>query len=151
LFLLACARHGFVPVHGLYSPETDARGSYCWAQPQAALLVAPAPGVQIGIAAPQAPWLGRPLRLEVRIEDETLPRVVFAVSPGKTVPLRLPLRGTDLARASILVRLTAGNDFVPSDAGKNADSRLLAYQLRGVKGGAIPEECLQVFLMGRSA
>jgi SAM-dependent methyltransferase len=150
LLLLACARQGFVPVYGLYPLETDVRGSYCWAQPQVGLLVSPGPSVQITIAVPSSPWLSRPLRMEIRVEDETSPRAVFAVAPGKTVALRLPLRETDVCRSSLLLRLTAGSDFVPSDRGGSSDTRLLAYQLRAVQGGVVGAESLQAFLTGQN-
>jgi hypothetical protein len=146
MLLLACARRGFIPVHGLYPPENDPRGSYNWAQTQAGLLVAPGEGLEITVAVPPRPWLGLQQRLEIRIENEVSPRAVFAAVTGKTVCLRVPLRAADRARASLLVRLTAGHDFVPSDQGTNSDSRLLAYQLRGVKSGTIPSECLEAFL-----
>jgi hypothetical protein len=148
LLLLACARRGFIPLYGFYPPENDGRGNYYWMQPQAGLLVATAHEVEITIAVPSRPWLTQPQRLEIRVEDEAFPRAVFAATPGKTVSLRLPLRGADLARPSLLLRLTAGHDFVPSDQGGNTDTRLLAYQLRDVTAGRVPGEWLEAFVLG---
>jgi ubiquinone/menaquinone biosynthesis C-methylase UbiE/uncharacterized protein YbaR (Trm112 family) len=148
LLLLACARRGFIPLHGFHPAESDSRGSYHWMQSQAGLLVASGQDVEITVAAPTRPWLTVPQRLEVRIEDEAFPRAVFAVWPGKTVSLRVPLTGADRARSSLLLRLAAGHDFVPSDQGSSTDTRLLAYQLRSIRAGAVDPDCLEQFLGG---
>src|SRR5207245_7446378 len=128
--LLACSTGGLIPLYGFYPPESDQRGRYYWVQPQSGFLLVPGKEVELTVAAPPGPSLSRLLRIEVRAEDETAPRVVFAVVPGKTVSLRVPLHGADLDRSSLLLRLTAGFDFVPRDCPGNPDTPLLAFQPR---------------------
>jgi Methyltransferase domain len=129
--LLACATQGIIPIYGMYPLEQGEGGACRWLQPQSGFLVPPANVVKLALACPPRHFRREPVRVEVRIEDEPTPRLIFMMLPGTTVTVRLPLSGAFVERPSLLVRLSANFAFVPSDYNpvQCTDTRLLSLQL----------------------
>jgi ubiquinone/menaquinone biosynthesis C-methylase UbiE/uncharacterized protein YbaR (Trm112 family) len=127
--LLACAAQGMIPVYGMYPLERGERGPCHWLQPQSGFLVPSADAVKLTLSCPPPHFRREPVRVEVRIEDERTPRLVFMMLPGTTVTIRLPLRA--VKQPSLLVRLTTNFAFIPSDYNPEqcTDTRLLSLQL----------------------
>jgi SAM-dependent methyltransferase len=133
-FLLGRARHGFVPIHGIYPAEGNPQQPYFWLQPEAGLLLPVTRSVALTLSCPPQPYCVGPVRFEVRCEEERQPRCVLLLQPGKTTSVQVPLPVVG-ERPSLFLRLTANFGFIPSDfhPGQSQDTRLLSYQLRDIR------------------
>jgi ubiquinone/menaquinone biosynthesis C-methylase UbiE len=133
--ILSCAHEGFVPIHGLHRAQADEQGAYRWLQPHAALLIPRAASVELTVLVPPRSLWTEMVRIEVHIENERTPLLVFRARPGKTITFKVPLASRASERSSILLRLSSRIAFMPSDYGPHLaeDSRLLAIQLRSVR------------------
>jgi SAM-dependent methyltransferase len=142
--LMACAEQNLLPVYGFYGMEQAGEVRYRWAQPQCGFLVPGSDSVQVTVACPGMPFRAEPVRIEVRVEGERVPVLVFVMEAGKTVTFnaRIPERYSQ--QPSVLIRLSAGMGFMPSDyTGSIQDIRLLALQVIKVAAGELPREAVQ--------
>jgi|GEM_PF-3031681 len=143
--LLAAARDGMVPIYGFHAAEVYEGDRYHWIRPQAGFLVTPADFLELTITCPPPCFRSEPVRIDVRVEDEIAPILVIIIRPGKTVAVKVPLKGRRADRSAILIRLDANVAFMPSDytGGPDSDMRLLALQIRAVRTAPVCEAMLK--------
>jgi SAM-dependent methyltransferase len=136
--LLACSSQGFLPVYGIYPAEGDPLHPSHWLQPHAGLLVAGTESVELTFTGPPPQFWGKPVRVELRLEAERAPLLVFLAYPGKTETLRVPIPKPFCRQPSLLLRLTTNLGFIPNDFNPTpgGDTRLLALQLGPVRPGS---------------
>jgi SAM-dependent methyltransferase len=135
--LLGCAPQGFVPTYGFY-PDN-------WMQPYSGFLIPGIDSVEITLVSPPPHFRNAPAKVELRLENERMPLLVFVIRHSKTVTLKVTIPKTAARRPSLLVRLTANLGFMPSDysPGPGCDTRLLALRFHSVKAGQVSQD--QVF------
>jgi hypothetical protein len=134
-----------MPIYGFHAAEVCENERYHWIQPQAGFLVAPADFLELTVTCPPLCFRSEPVRIDVRVEDELAPILVVIVRPGKTVALKVPLKGPRADRPAILIRLGANVAFMPSDytGGPGGDMRLLALQIRAVRTAPVCKALLE--------
>jgi SAM-dependent methyltransferase len=135
--LLACASDGFLPIYGVYPVQTEGEDRSCWIQPRAGFIVPATTTLELTMLCPAKPFTIGPVRLDIRLETERFPLAVLVIYPGEKVTLKLPIPASAVRHASLFVSLTANWGFLPSDLipTPDADTRLLAIQLHGIRAG----------------
>src|SRR5260221_14668567 len=100
--LLACSPQGYLPVYGVCPVDLGLPPFVHWLQPQVGFLIPGTETLEITLMGCSCRFWDKPVRVELRLEDERAPLLVFLVFPDKPTPLRIPIPKALAKRPSIL-------------------------------------------------